>query len=343
MRSLGADAASIAAGTTELYWFVPALGLQFALVAMGAALRGTGIVKPTMIVQVLTVLLNALLAPVLIAGWLTGRPLGVAGAGLASSISVAVGVVMLGLYFVRLEKFVAFDRGLFRPQLAVWKRILRIGLPPGGEFALLFVYMAIVYWIIRDFGAEAQAGFGVGSRVMQAIFLPAMAIAFAAAPVAGQNVGARHPDRVRATFRSAAILGSTVMLTLTLLCQWQPGALIRFFTDERPVIEVGEQFLGIISWNFVATGIIFTCSSMFQALGNTIPSVISGGTRMVSFAIPALWLSQRAGFELRHLWILSVVTVAFQAAISLSFLRLEFRRRLPDALSAPPAVLETAG
>jgi Na+-driven multidrug efflux pump len=146
MRSLGADAASIAAGTTYLYWFVPALGLQFALVAMGAALRGTGIVKPTMIVKVLTVLLNALLAPVLIAGWLTGRPLGVAGAGLASSISVAVGVVMLGLYFVRLEKFVAFDRGLFRPQLAVWKRILRIGLPPGGEFALLFVYMAIVYW-----------------------------------------------------------------------------------------------------------------------------------------------------------------------------------------------------
>jgi putative MATE family efflux protein len=343
MRSLGADAASIAAGTTYLYWFVPALGLQFALVAMGAALRGTGIVKPTMIVQVLTVLLNALLAPVLIAGWLTGRPLGVAGAGLASSISVAVGVVMLGLYFVRLEKFVAFDRGLFRPQLAVWKRILRIGLPPGGEFALLFVYMAIVYWIIRDFGAEAQAGFGVGSRVMQAIFLPAMAIAFAAAPVAGQNVGAGQPDRVRATFRSAAILGSAVMLTLTLLCQWQPGALIGFFTDERPVIEVGEQFLGIISWNFVATGIIFTCSSMFQALGNTIPSVISGGTRMLTFAVPALWLSQRAGFELRHLWILSVVTVAFQAGVSLSFLRLEFRRRLPAAAPAPPAVLEPAG
>ena len=63
------------------------LALQFALVSMGSALRGTGIVKPTMIVQVLTLMLNIVLAPILIAGWVTGHPLGVAGAGLASSIS----------------------------------------------------------------------------------------------------------------------------------------------------------------------------------------------------------------------------------------------------------------
>ena len=55
------------------------------------------------------------------------------------------------------------------------------------------IFSGVIYWIIRDFGAAAQAGFGIGSRVMQAIFLPAMAIAFAAAPIAGQNFGARHP------------------------------------------------------------------------------------------------------------------------------------------------------
>ena len=70
------------AGTTYLHWFLPSLALQFALVAMGSALRGTGIVQPTMIVQVVTVILNAALAPVLIAGWGTHYPMGVAGAGL---------------------------------------------------------------------------------------------------------------------------------------------------------------------------------------------------------------------------------------------------------------------
>jgi len=102
MATLGADQATVDAGTAYLHWFLPGLALQFALVAMGSALRGTGIAKPTMVVQMLTVLLNVLLAPVLIAGWLTGKPLGVMGAGLASSISIAVGVAAMYLYFERL-------------------------------------------------------------------------------------------------------------------------------------------------------------------------------------------------------------------------------------------------
>ena len=119
--------------------------------------------------------------------WLTGKPLGIAGAGLATSLSIAFGVLLMWIYFHKLEKFVAIDRTLLGARVDVWKRILRIGLPPGGEFALMFCYLAIIYWVIRHFGAEAQAGFGVGSRVMQAIFLPAMAVAFAVAPIVGQN------------------------------------------------------------------------------------------------------------------------------------------------------------
>jgi len=336
-RSLGADAATVAAGTEYLHWFLPGLALQFALIAMGSALRGTGITKPTMVVQMLTVVLNALLAPILIAGWLTHKPMGVAGAGLATSISIAAGVLMMLLYFTRLEKYVAFDPALFRAQFAVWKRILRIGLPPGGEFALMFLYMAVIYWVIRHFGADAQAGFGIGSRVMQAIFLPAMAVAFATAPLAGQNVGGGHGDRVRETFRAAATLGSVIMLMLTLMCQWRPEWFIHGFTSDPAVISVGAQFLHIISWNFVASGLIFTCSGMFQALGNTVPALLSSATRLVTFVIPAVWLSTRPWFELHHLWFLSVATVALQALTSLWLLRGEFRRRL--AVMAPTPVV----
>ncbi|MGA9334092.1 MAG: MATE family efflux transporter, partial [Rudaea sp.] len=278
ISGLAADAHTVAAGTSYLHWFLPGLALQFALVAMGSALRGTGIVKPTMLVQMITVLLNALLAPILIAGWITHRPLGVAGAGLASSISIAVGVVLMLLYFVRLEKYVGFDSALFRPRLATWKRILKIGLPPGGEFALMFVYMAVIYAVIRHFGAVAQAGFGIGSRVMQAIFLPAMAVAFAVAPLAGQNFGGGHHPRVRDTFRSAALLGSAIMLMLTLMCQWRPEWFVHGFTRDPAVVAIGGQFLHIISWNFVASGLIFTCSGLFQALGNTLPALASSAT-----------------------------------------------------------------
>lgn len=327
VAGLGADEATRVAGRTYLHWFLPGMALQFALVAMGSALRGTGLAKPGMTVQVLTVVLNALLAPILTAGWLTQRPFGVAGAAAASSIAIAIGVLMMAYYFLRLEKYVGFDKALARPDLATCRRILRIGLPPGGEFLIMFAYIGLVYWLIRPFGAAAQAGFGVGSRVMQAVFLPAMAVAFAVAPMAGQNFGAGLLHRVRDTFRHAALIGSTLMLALTLFCQWRPEVLIRFFTADAQVVEVGAQFLRIISWNFVAQGLIFSCAGLFQALGNTLPSLYASATRLVLVALPALWLSSRPGFELRHLWYLSVATVTCQALLCLWLLRRELRLR----------------
>jgi len=334
MRGVAADAATAMAGKTYLYWFAPGLALQFALVAMSSALRGTGIVRPTMLVQMLSVLVNAVLAPVLIAGWGTGRPMGVAGAGLASTLAVIVAVGMLSIYFAKLEKYVAFHRDQWRPRLHAWRRMLAVGLPAGGEFLLLFVFVGIIYWCIRDFGAVAQAGFGIGSRVMQSIFLPAMAIAFAAGPIAGQNFGARKAQRVRETFSRAVLLITCVMAVLTLLVQVRPALLVAGFTDEPEVLAVAATFLKISSLNFIAQGLIFTCSSMFQGLGNTRPALISTATRLVTFAGPAAWLSSQSFFQIHHLWYLSVATVTLQAAVSLLLLRLQFRVRLPMAAVA---------
>jgi putative MATE family efflux protein len=326
----------VAAGIQYLHWFLPSLALQFAVVSMGSALRGTGIVQPTMIVQVLTVVLNAILAPVLIAGWGTGYPMGVAGAGLASSISLAVGVVMLALYFHRLEKYVGFVRAQWRPQMAVWRRLLRVGLPAGGEFLLMFVIMAVLYWVLRPFGADAQAGFGIGMRIMQSMFLPAMAVAFAAAPIVGQNFAAGKFGRVRETFALSTLIGSCIMVAMTFFCQWGSAWVIGGFTKDPMAIRVGTQYLQIISWNFVASGFVFTCSAVFQGLGNTVPAVVSSASRLVSFVLPVLWLSTQPHFEMIQVWYISVASVASQAVFSLWLVRRELRLRLT---AAPAAVV----
>ncbi|MBK7251746.1 MAG: MATE family efflux transporter [Gammaproteobacteria bacterium] len=334
MESIGADAGTTAAGTTYLHWFLPGMALQFALIAMSSALRGTGIVRPTMVVQVLTVALNAALAPVLIAGWGTGRPLGVLGAGLASSIAIAAGVVMLAWYFSRLEKYVRLDLSLVRPQLATWWRMLRIGLPAGGEFALMFTYVAVIYWAIRDFGAGAQAGFGIGSRVMQSLFMPVMAIAFAASPVAGQNFGARHAKRVRETFRIATILSVGSMVLLTLASQLGAERMVGAFSTDPRVIAIGAEYLRLVSLSFVANGVIFACSSLFQGLGNTLPALASSASRLVTFVLPVIWLSVQPWFEIVHVWYLSIATVALQAVASYWLLRRQLDERLRFGASA---------
>ena len=84
MRTVAADDATARAGIEYLYWFAPGLALQFPMVAMFATLRATGIDEPTMILQVITVFVNIVLAPVLIVGWPFGPAMGPAGAGLAS-------------------------------------------------------------------------------------------------------------------------------------------------------------------------------------------------------------------------------------------------------------------
>jgi putative MATE family efflux protein len=333
LRVLAADPAVLAAGTTYLYWMTPGFALQFALVALGSALRGTGVPKPGMIVQMLTVVMNTILAPILIRGWVTHHPMGVAGAGLATSLSVAFGVLCLWIYFARLEHYVALSPLQFRPRWPLIGRILNIGLPAGGEFLMMFMILSVIYWVIRGFGPAAQAGFGIGGRMMQALFLPVMAVAFAVTPVAGQNFGAHQYGRVRETFRNAAIFSSALMIGITLLCQWRPEWFIYIFTHQPEVVAVGAPYLRIISWNFVASGLIFVCSGMFQALGNTWPSLLSSASRLLTFVVPVVLMSRQPQFSLLQVWYLSVATVTLQALTSLTLLTREFRRKL----GTPPA------
>ena len=327
-RALSADAETTALAADYLLWFIPAMALQFGMVAMGAALRATGNFKPGMIVQTATVILNMLLAPFLIFGWFTGVALGVRGAALSTFVAIIIGIVWMSTYFLKPSGYLHLVPALWRPRVSLWGQMLKVGLPAGAEFALLAVYLFIVYVVSRPFGAAAQAGFGIGLRIVQAGFLPVVALGFAVAPVAGQNYGARHADRVRKTFASAASLAGGLMLIFAAVCHIAPAAMIRFFSNDPNVVAVGDEYLRIVSWNFVASGIIFVGSSMFQAIGNTIPPLITSFLRLVLVAVPILMLSRNPHFTLRWVWYLSVASVTLQLILNLLLLRREFNLRL---------------
>ena len=335
--SLSAYAETASLAAAYLAWFIPSLALQFPLVAMGAAMRGTGNFKPGMIVQSATIIINIVLAPILIFGWVFGIRLGVAGAALATLIAIVVGNVWMALYFVRHDSYLAFSTAQMRPQRNLWARMLKVGLPAGAEFGMMTVYLLVIYMVSRPFGASAQAGFGIGMRIIQACFMPVVALGFAVAPVAGQNFGARRAERVKQTFYVAAGMATAGMIVVFLASQVAAPSMMRVFTSEAAVVSVGEEYLRIVSWSYIASGIIFVASSMFQAMGNTIPSLVSSFTRIVGTAVPVMYLSKMPGFALRWVWLLSAVTVFAQLTISLLLLRREFRRRLVFAAADAPA------
>ena len=315
---------------TERYllWFIPAMALQFAMVGMGAALRGTGNFKPGMYVQSGTVIINMILAPFLIFGLGPFPEMGVSGAAVATLVAVMVGVVWISFYFLNAESYLRFQFGSWRPQFGVWSDMLKIGLPAGAEFALMGVYMAVVYAITKPFGAAAQGGFTIGLRIVQSAFLPVVALGFAVAPVAGQNFAAGKGDRVRAAFKAAAGIAASLMFVTALVIHYGAPPLMRIFTTDAEVTSVGVEYLRIVAWNFVASGITFVSSSMFQALGNTIPSLATSILRLFVSVLPAILLARVAGFHLTWIWYLGVFSVILQMTANLLLLQREFRLKL---------------
>src|SRR2546423_2664029 len=327
-NALSADAQTAALAKSSLAWFLPAMLLQFPVIAMGSALRATGIVQAPVIFQVISVVLNMVLAPFLIFGIGPFPKLGVTGAALATFIAIVVGALLIILYFEKRFRYLRFRFAQFKPQIKIWASMLRIGVPAGAEFILLFFYIMIVYAIIRNFGPAAQAGFGVGARVMQALFLPVVALSFAASPVVGQNFGGRRADRVRHSVKSGLGLAAGVMLVLAVITEIFPRTMIGFFSKDAAVIQFGSDYLRIVAFNFVAAGIVFTSSSMFQGLGNTIPPLFSSASRLILFALPALLLARTPGFDIKLVWYLSVGSQLLQAGINLWLLRRELHRKL---------------
>jgi Na+-driven multidrug efflux pump len=156
----------------------------------------------------------------------------------------------------------------------------------------------------------------------------------------GQNFGARLGSRVREAARAAGLMAALVMLVLTLLCHLAPDALVRVFNADPTVVRFGAEYLRIVSWNFVASGLVFVSSSVFQGLGNTLPALGSSALRLLLFALPAYALAQRPGFEMRHVWYLSVASVTLQLGLNLWLLRREIRLRLPEVpLAAQPVAV----
>jgi putative MATE family efflux protein len=326
LRWTAADAVTTAAGVEFVSYVLPGLAVLLPMAALGSALRGTGSVQPYIAISMLTVLINAALAPILIAGWGTGTALGVRGAGMATSISIATGMIVFAAYVYRYERYLTLKRTLLHPRPTQWRRISGIGLPASAELVLVFASTAFTYYVIRDFGASAQAGFGIGSRVLYTILLPAMAIGFAAGPIAAQNFGAQNGRRVQQTFNSAAVMGSAITVATTAFVQYRPEVLLSVFHADGATLHVATQFLQLTSWAFVAQGLIYLCSNMFQSLGNTLPSLISSTARLLAFSIPIIWLSTRPQFDVAQVWYLFTASTLLQAAISLWLFRIEFRR-----------------
>jgi Na+-driven multidrug efflux pump len=107
---------------------------------------------------------------------------------------------------------------------------------------------------------------------------------------------------------------------------------MRIFTKDQAVVDVGVEYLRIVAITFVGSGITFVSSSMFQAMGNTLPSLATSALRLLVSIIPAILLSRVAGFHLAWIWYVGVAAVFLQMTVNLLLLQREFRLKLAEGL-----------
>jgi Na+-driven multidrug efflux pump len=119
------------------------------------------------------------------------------------------------------------------------------------------------------------------------------------------------------------------MAPFTIVCFAFAAPLIGFFSEDPAVVAVGTEYMRIVCWSFVGSGVVFVASSMFQALGNTLPALATSFGRVVLVMVPAIIMSRNPAFDLHWLWLLSAAAVFTQMLANLSLLRREFRVHLP--------------
>ena len=114
------------------------------------------------------------------------------------------------------------------------------------------------------------------------------------------------------------------MLVFAVVAHFSPEPLLRPFSGDPVVLATAATYLRIVAWSFVPSGIIFVVSSLFQAMGNSVPPLIASALRTTITIGGLLTISTWAGFTMEWIWWLSVGAISLQLVISLLLLRRAF-------------------
>lgn len=312
------------------YFQVFSISFFFVLLlhVIGSCYRGMGDTKTPMIIMVQSTLLNIILDPLLIFGLLGLPCLGVRGAAIASLLSQLFGLgIYVYLIFIRGQHLKI--KGSWLMDLSIIKKSLAIGLPSGLTYFLLALNMLITYRVVSIFGTPALASLGIGFRILQAIYMPVIAVTSAMAAIVGQNFGAGEQSRITKTLWTGWAISSGVMILGTVLCQMFPDFLIGIFSNDKKVIHYGVIYLTIISLGNVIVGTIMTVSAMFQGFGKTYPSFIAAVFDNVLFASLVFTLPGLFGWGIQAVWWIKLATAGIEMFIVAAWLRRDFWRIRP--------------
>lgn len=266
----------------------------YAGMAMGASLQGLGDTRTPMVILVVTNIINIALDPVLIFG-LAGAPkMGIFGAALATLLARAAGFAAM-LYIFMSGKI--SPSGLMVPalfklkfQVEYFRRIIQIGLPAFMQTLTRPLTGLVLMWLVALFGTSAIAAFGIGMRILGLAFIFLSGLTVGTSTMIGQSLGAAKLGLTFEIIRKAMVLSLAVQVIMTAVLFGLAGPIVSLFTKEPAALELGTNYLKIISACMVLLGPFHIMDAVFKGAGYTVPSMVSALVANWLIKLPAAYI-----------------------------------------------------
>lgn len=258
-------------------------------------LQATGRTVHTMISQSLGAIINIILDPILIHGWLGMPAMGIAGAAVATVIGQWAGALLVLFFNWRHNPEVQFGKQYLKLEKKTVGSILAVGVPSIVMNGIGSVMNFGMNQILQGFTETATSVFGVYFKLQSFFFMPLFGINNATISIMAYNYGARKPDRLLKSLKYACAAAVSIMLLGLAVFQFFPAVMLNMFNPTPAFLEIGQVALRTISWSFPIAAIGIALGASFQALGNGIYSTIVSLCRQMLVLLPAAYLLSLSG------------------------------------------------
>ena len=265
------------------------------VVSLNSLLHAEGDTKTYRNVLVLSFLLNIILNPILIFGFLFIPAFGVKGIGIATIISQFLSFVIILLKVLKNERIKNITNEYLIPKILFFKNIFFQSMPITVSICGYALAAAIIFTYVGQSGEYAVAGYGVGTRIEQVVLLPILGINTAIISIIAQNYGANNLYRIKETYFTAIKYAFVIMITAGVLVFLLASIITSFFSSDPEVIEYGKRYLKISAFVLPAYPVFFLSNGCFMALKKSENAMISNFFRNVLNPIVVFYIAKHIG------------------------------------------------
>ena len=304
-------------------YLIIVLGMSFALffgITFDRLLQSTGRTLYTMYSQLSGAIFNVIFDPLLIFGIGPFPKMGIRGAALATVLGQILGLGVSVFCNLKKNHDIQFRLRNILPEPRIIAEIYKVGVPSILLSSITSITTYFLNIILSAFSSSAIAVYGVYFKLNSFIFMPVFGLNNGIVPIIAYNYGAGRRDRISIAIKEGLSLATGIMLFGMVIFELFPAQLLGLFDASPAMLAIGVPAIRIIAVSFIGAALGITFSSVFQAFGSAMYSMIATAVRQLLVLLPAAYLLSLSG-NVNTIWWAYLIAEVASVLICIWFMR----------------------